>query len=270
MAGWHHWFNGHESEWTPGVGNGQGGLVCCDSWGGKESDMTKRLNWTELENKVIKPVNLKGNQPRIFFERTDAEAEVPVLWPLDLYSWLIGKDHDARKDWRQKEKRVIEGDGMVGWHHWFTGYELGQTLGDCEGHNSLVCCNPWGQEELDKTWWLNNNNFPGERNKLAQYLEKIYKTIYLLKITTEYSICFISLYWHFFIFSSLFCSWRPPSQSPSQPLPLSFLPSLPVPFSPFPLTSDPPNIPVIYKHPEKAMAPHSSTSLGNPMDGGAW
>ena len=48
MAGWHHWFNGHESEWTPGVGDGQGGLVCCDSWGHKESDTTERMNWTEL------------------------------------------------------------------------------------------------------------------------------------------------------------------------------------------------------------------------------
>ena len=48
MAGWHHWLDGRESEWTPGVGDGQGGLVCCDSWGRKESDTTERLNWTEL------------------------------------------------------------------------------------------------------------------------------------------------------------------------------------------------------------------------------
>ena len=45
---WHHWLDGCESEWTPGVGDGQGGLVCCDTWGHKESDMTERLNWTEL------------------------------------------------------------------------------------------------------------------------------------------------------------------------------------------------------------------------------
>ena len=48
MAGWHHWLDGRESEWTPGVGDGQGGLACCDSWGHKESDTTERLNWTEL------------------------------------------------------------------------------------------------------------------------------------------------------------------------------------------------------------------------------
>ena len=48
MAGWHHRLNGHESEWTPGVGDGQRGLACCDSWGCKESDTTEWLNWTEL------------------------------------------------------------------------------------------------------------------------------------------------------------------------------------------------------------------------------
>ena len=48
MAGWHYWLDGRESEWTPGVGDGQGGLACCDSWGRKESDTTEWLNWTEL------------------------------------------------------------------------------------------------------------------------------------------------------------------------------------------------------------------------------
>ena len=48
MAGWHQWLDGHDSEWTPGVGDGQGGLACCDSWGREESDTIERLNWTEL------------------------------------------------------------------------------------------------------------------------------------------------------------------------------------------------------------------------------
>ena len=48
MAGCHHWLHGHESGWTPGVGDGQGGLACCNSWGSKESDTTEWLNWTEL------------------------------------------------------------------------------------------------------------------------------------------------------------------------------------------------------------------------------
>ena len=50
MAGWYHWLHGHESESTPGVGDGQGGLACYDSWGHKESDMTERLNWTEVHS----------------------------------------------------------------------------------------------------------------------------------------------------------------------------------------------------------------------------
>ena len=53
MAGWHRWLDGHESQWTPGVGDGQGGLACCDSWGRKELDTTERLNWTSHTGKVI-------------------------------------------------------------------------------------------------------------------------------------------------------------------------------------------------------------------------
>ena len=51
MAGWHHWLNGCEFEWTPGDGDGQGGLACCNSWGCKELDTTERLNWTELNRR---------------------------------------------------------------------------------------------------------------------------------------------------------------------------------------------------------------------------
>ena len=51
MAGWHRWLDGRESEWTPGVGDGQGGLVCCDSWGRKESDTTEWLIWSVLNSK---------------------------------------------------------------------------------------------------------------------------------------------------------------------------------------------------------------------------
>ena len=53
MAGWHHWLDGRESEWTLGVGDGQGGLACCDSWGCKKSDTTERLTWTELTFNTI-------------------------------------------------------------------------------------------------------------------------------------------------------------------------------------------------------------------------
>ena len=53
MAGWHHWLDGHEFEWTPEVGDGQGGLACCNSWGRKESDTTERLKWTELKGMFL-------------------------------------------------------------------------------------------------------------------------------------------------------------------------------------------------------------------------
>jgi len=69
-----------------------------------------------LDCKEIQPVNPKGNQPRIFTERTDAEAEAPMLWPHDAKNCLIGKDPRAGKDRRQEEKGVTE-DEMVGWHH---------------------------------------------------------------------------------------------------------------------------------------------------------
>ena len=53
MAGWHHWLNGHGFGWPPLVGDGQGDLACCSSWGHKESDMTERLNWTELPSESL-------------------------------------------------------------------------------------------------------------------------------------------------------------------------------------------------------------------------
>ena len=74
----------------------------------------------------IKAVNLKGSQPRLLIQRTDDEAEAPVIWSPDANRQLIGKVPDAGKDWRQKEKRTSE-DEMAEWHHWCNGHELGQT-----------------------------------------------------------------------------------------------------------------------------------------------
>ena len=76
-----------------------------------------------LDCKKIQPVRPKGDQSWVFTGRTDVEAETPRLWPPDAKSWLIGKDPDAGKDWRQEEKRTIE-DEMVGWHHWLDGHEF--------------------------------------------------------------------------------------------------------------------------------------------------
>ena len=84
----------------------------------------------------------KTDQPWIFIERTDAEAEAPKLWPPDVKSQLTGKDPDAGKDWGQEEKGTTE-DEMVGWHHWLNGREFEPTSGDAEGQGSLACCSPW-------------------------------------------------------------------------------------------------------------------------------
>ena len=90
-----------------------------------------------LDSKEFQPVNPKGNQSWIFIGRIDDEAEAPILWPLDEKSWLIGKDPDAGKVWRQ-EKGITENE-MVGWHHWLNVQESEQTLGDSEGQGSLAC-----------------------------------------------------------------------------------------------------------------------------------
>ena len=74
--------------------------------------MLKNDPESPLDYKELKLVNHKGNQPWIFIRRTDAETEAPILWPLDMKSWLIGKDPDAGKDWRQEEKWAAE-DEMV-------------------------------------------------------------------------------------------------------------------------------------------------------------
>ena len=74
------------------------------------------------------------NQPWIFIRRSDAkaEAEAPILWPPDVKNWLIEKDPDAGKNWKQEEKGMTE-DEIVGWHHQLNGHEFEQALGDDEG-----------------------------------------------------------------------------------------------------------------------------------------
>ena len=107
-----------------------------------------------LDNKVIKPVNPKGNQPWIFIWRTDAET--PIVWPPDVKSWPTGKDPDAGKDQGQEEKGTTK-DEMAGWHHQFNGHDFEQTLGVSEGHGSLVCYSPWGHRVRQLSNWTELN-----------------------------------------------------------------------------------------------------------------
>ena len=104
-----------------------------------------------LDCKEIQPAHPKGNQSWIFIGGTDAET--PILWPPDVKNWLIAKDPDAGKDWRQEEKGTIE-DEKVGWHHWLDGHVWASPMvGDRQG--DLACCSPWGRKELDMTEQLN-------------------------------------------------------------------------------------------------------------------
>ena len=96
-----------------------------------------------LDCKEIQPVHPKGDQPWVFIGKTDAEAETPKVWPPHVNSWLIEKDPDAGRDWRQ-EKGTTE-DEMAGWHHWLNGRESEWTLGVGDGQGGLVCCDSWGR-----------------------------------------------------------------------------------------------------------------------------
>ena len=99
-----------------------------------------------LDCKEIKPVNRKGNQSWIFLGRSDVEAT--LFWPPDVKKWLIGRDPDARKHWRQEEKGLTE-DKMVGWHHWLDGHEFAQAPEAGDGQGSQACSSPWGRKESD-------------------------------------------------------------------------------------------------------------------------
>ena len=121
-------------------------LDCEESWMPKNwcfwTVVLEKTLESPLGCKAIQPVNPEGNQSWIFIGRTDVEAETPILWPPDAKNWLIGKDPDAGKDWRQ-EKGMTE-DEMVGWHHRLNGHEFEQ-VGD--GQGSLMCCSPLGCKE---------------------------------------------------------------------------------------------------------------------------
>ena len=102
-------------------------LDCKESWAPRNWGfwivVLEKTVQNPLDSKEIQPVYPKGNQSWIFIGRTDAEAETPILWPPYAKNWLIWKDLDTGKDWRQEEKGTTE-DEMVGWHHWLNGWEF--------------------------------------------------------------------------------------------------------------------------------------------------
>ena len=113
----------------------------CESWTIKKAEHRRfdafelwcwrRLMRVPSDCKEIHPVRPTGNQSWIFIGRTNDEAETPILWPPDVKNWLIGKDSDVGKNWRQ-EKGMTE-DEMVGWHHQLNGHKSEQALGVGDG-----------------------------------------------------------------------------------------------------------------------------------------
>ena len=133
-------------------------LDCKESWAPKNgyfwTAMLEKTLESPLDCKEIQLVHPKGDRSWVFIGRTDVEAEIPVLWPPDVKSWLIGKDPDAGKDWGQEEKGMTE-DEMVGWHHRLNGHGFVGTLGFGDRRGGLACCSSWVCKVSDMTDWLN-------------------------------------------------------------------------------------------------------------------
>ena len=137
----------------------------CESWTIKKaehqrSDAFELWSWRRLlkvlwtarrSNQFI----LKEISPECSLEvlMLKPKLETPILWPPDEKNWLIWKDPDAGKDWRQEEKWTRE-DEMIAWHHWLNGREFESTLGVGDRQWGLAYCSPWGHKESDTTEWL--------------------------------------------------------------------------------------------------------------------
>jgi len=122
-----------------------------------------------LDSKEIRPVNPKGKQSWILTGGTDAEIAGPIIWLPYGKKWLIRKDPDAGKYWRQEKKGMTE-DEMVGWHHQLKGHEFEQTLRDGEGQGSLECC--MQSMGLQSQRWLTE-----QQNLALQKLKCIFKLV---------------------------------------------------------------------------------------------
>ena len=129
-----------------------------ESWAPKRwcfwTVMLEKTLESPLDCKEIKQFNPKGIQSWILIVRTDAEAETTILWLPDAKNWVIWKDSDAGKSWRQEEKGMTE-DEMVEWHHQLDAGEFEQALGFGDRQGSLACCSPWGCKESVTTERLN-------------------------------------------------------------------------------------------------------------------
>ena len=109
----------------------------------------------EFTGPGIEPISLHWQADSLpLIHRGSLPSFTLILWLPDAKNWLIGKDPNAGKDWRQEEKGMTE-DEMVGWHHWLDGQEFEQAAGVSNGQGGLACCSPWGHKESDTTERLN-------------------------------------------------------------------------------------------------------------------
>ena len=129
-----------------------------------------------LDCKEIQPVHPKGNQSLIFIGRTDVEAGTPILWPPDVKNWLIGKDLDAGKDWRQEEKGMTK-DEMVGWHHRLEGHELQELVMDREAWRAAV----HGSQRVGPEWMSKLR-----KNKHPQLYHQVFELMLLVRESRQH------------------------------------------------------------------------------------
>ena len=149
----------------------------CESWIIKKAEcqrsdafelaVLEKTFESPLDYKETKPVNPKGNQSWIFIGRTDAEAETPILWPPHAKSWLIRKDSDAGKPWRQEDGTTE--DEMVGWHQQLDGHEFEQAPGLVIDREAW-CAAAHG---VAKSWtWLSSRTELRERRDFPKQMQK--------------------------------------------------------------------------------------------------
>ena len=152
-------------------------LDCEESWAPKNwcfwTVVLEKTLESSLDCKEIQTVYPKGDQSWVFFGRTDAKAETPVLWSPHAKSWPIGKDSDAGRDWEQEEKGRTE-DEMAGWHHWLDGHEFEWTLGVGDGQG-LGLRQFMGSQKVRYDW--------------ATELNWLIKDYYCLLVLTSLSLC---------------------------------------------------------------------------------
>ena len=152
-----------------------------------------RVSWnTRRSNQSI----LNGISPE-----HSLEAETLILWLPDVKNWLIGKDPDAGKDWRQEEKGMTE-DAMVGWHHWLDGHEFEQALGSGYGQRSLACCSPWGHKESDTTEWLNRTEL-----KLQKFRGLLFLFPLLISISKAFTLKCVTSVNYKLALAKIICQW---------------------------------------------------------------